>query len=249
MSQSHQKITDLQNLLTIIPKDAIDALVVFDVDMVLLEPTDPIFSGPCLKKYKHIYKKALTHKTPLEIDTYTNAVISAGNLSATAGATELLHILYDKNIATIALTASGTGILNGIDLLEARLKNFNVENLKLYDPEGPRDYIFQDIFSASDGHPMIKNHILFTNGQRTGPKKSVVLKRYLEIRKKLPDHVIFIDDRADNLDDVALFMAELYPNISFQSVEFIGAFLGTCDISEEDFEKTLAALSRNTPLS
>lgn len=179
-----------------------DALVIFDIDDVLITGRDqifhPLYSEYKFNKFQQIIAKGIKKENYINLRSICLMSPNSEGLLDERILT-LLNSLQEKNIKTIALTMLGTGKYGKIENLEDfridRLTSFGINFKELSKIE--QDISFPEI-KAKQGVPLLKNGIIFT----AGAQKGIVLKRVLEKIKIKPKTIIFIDDRRENIESV-----------------------------------------------
>lgn len=213
-------------------------LAIFDVDMVLVQPSDPAFQMANMKRFgsisKRIMKDVPVEKQMMFLSLMT---ISSEQVLIDECTPQFLNSLIQRGIPTIALTANLTGSFGPIKNME----KWRIENLKRlgidFTKSAPyqQSLIFNDLASYRDNYSTYRDGVLFVNG--TTVSKGDAFLSFLKKTGFLPDKIIFIDDREDNLKSLEAAIQKLDHPIEYQGLHFLGAQkYPSKTISEEEFE-------------
>ncbi|WP_068469937.1 DUF2608 domain-containing protein [Candidatus Protochlamydia phocaeensis] len=213
-------------------------LVIFDVDMVLVQPSDPAFQMANMKRFstisKRIMKEVPEDKQMIFLSLMT---IHSKPVLLDDRIPQFLQGIIDKGVPTMAMTANLTGRFGPIQNME----KWRIESLQQlgidFSKSAPysASIIFDDLTSYRENYSKYLNGILFVNG--TMISKGEALLAFLEKTDFYPEKIIFIDDRQDNLKSVEIFLKKLDKAIQYQGIHFIGAQKYPSKIiSESDFE-------------
>lgn len=214
-SPIHAKIIQINNLntlkyhLKILDKND---LVIFDIDEVIIQPIDRIF---------HPHNKTVLRKHYSDLQNRVSSeqmqqLLSIINLQQKIKLIdpEIINVftmLHKNSIPTIALTHSGTGKFGNIeDVTEWRISQLSNVGVSFANLTQHQDKIFHGL-TGKHGTALFKSGILFTGHVDKGQ----VLKEFLRTIKLTPKKVIFIDDKVENLQSVAMILQDL-------DIEFIG---------------------------
>ncbi len=192
-----------------------DTLVIFDVDDVLVQPTDQIFQSKN-KKYLLQLDKALAKRISADKLEYLRSKIAYKQQEklVDAGILELLAYLKQFKINTTALTNCATGKIGAIARFEEwRIARLNSLGIDFSAHNTLPDVQFQNIDSR-EGRPVIKSGIIFTGYADKGTVLRAVLRKFSLHPKK----IIFIDDKLANLQSVEA--VALQHKIEFIGVEY-----------------------------
>lgn len=201
-----------------------EAMVIFDVDQVLIERSCKVFWGKTEKEhgqwlnklYDEVFKKAkhdpfyyfsimLSQDTPVIIEPYIADIIGQ---------------LQNRGVTVIALTTTNTGSCFTIPSLPIwrfnKLKEVGID----FSTPGITNMEFPELPSKSPEesgkYPVFYNGILYTGDASKGD----VLTAFLEHTKLKPTRVIFFDDKRANLESVSQAMHNL--GIPFTGYEYLG---------------------------
>ncbi|MBN9377231.1 MAG: hypothetical protein BGO14_09060 [Chlamydiales bacterium 38-26] len=221
-------------------------LAIFDVDMVLVQPSDPAFQMANMKRFgavlKCIMKEVPVEKQMMFLSLMT---ISTEPVLIDECTPQFLNSLWQRGVPTIALTANLTGTFGPIKNME----NWRIQNLKVlgidFSQAAPfqKSFIFNDLASYRDNYSTYIDGVLFVNG--TSVSKGDAFLSFLKKTNFLPEKIIFIDDREDNLKSLEAAIQTLDHPIEYQGLHFLGAQkYPSKSISEEEFEAKWQTLAK-----
>lgn len=183
----------IQNLSGIFSKITKEALVLWDVDYVIITPKD-LCNRPNARSVRRSLFKEYEQKGGIEKVKYLHSLImlkAPGEL-VESEVGNLIHDLQQKKIKTMALTSMETGEFGVIK----SPVDFRINSLKELGIDFSMSTLFHDIFTDSW---VLKGGILFTNRV---PKGEVLLS-FLKLLPHQPSEIIFIDDSLENIKNVA----------------------------------------------
>lgn len=221
-------------------------LVIFDVDMVLVQPSNPAFQMANMKRFgpiaKRIMKEVPLDKQMLFLSLMT---ISSNPVLIDACILELFHIMAQRNIPAIALTANLTGPVGPVKNMEewriSTLKQLGIDFSLLTPYQKP--LAFDDLPIFRGNYSTYRDGILFVNG--TAVSKGEAFLSFLKKTGFLPNKVIFIDDREENLKSVELALQQMNRRVEYQGLHYLGAeHYPSEQISEEAFATCWQELAR-----
>ncbi|WP_075883557.1 DUF2608 domain-containing protein [Candidatus Protochlamydia sp. W-9] len=213
-------------------------LAIFDVDMVLVQPSDPAFQMANMKHFNAISKRAMkevfTDKQMMFLSLMT---ISSNPVLIDDRIPQFLQEIIQKGVPAMAMTANLTGRFGPIQNMEKwrveSLQRLGIDFSKAAPYSTP--IIFDDLASYRGNYSTYLNGILFVNG--TMIPKGEALLSFLEKANCYPEKVIFIDDREDNLKSVEIAIEKLNRAVQYHGIHFIGAQKYPSKmISENEFE-------------
>jgi hypothetical protein len=215
-------------------------LVIFDIDMVLVQPSDPAFQMANMKRYGAISKRimrelsAQQHMMLLSLMT-----INSESILVDEGTPMLLKSLVQREIPAIALTANFTGSFGHIK----NMAEWRVNTLKLlginFAKAAPyqKALVFNNLPSYRGNYSAYLDGVIFSNGLTVS--KGDAFLSFVQKAEFLPERVIFIDDREDNLESLRVAIQKLSQPIAYQGLHFLGAEkYPSKKISEEEFESS-----------
>lgn len=223
-------------------------LVIWDVDEVLITPTDKIFhTHNCSNNLPAKYAKEAIEKysvSEIKAKWYGSKIVLQRNIRLVEN--ELVAIIKDlqsNRIKTIALTKCSTGSYGAIASLEdhriKKLQKFNIN----FDHAFPQytnlvlDNI--NIKKSSSQYPIFKKGILFTNQYSKGE----VLEAFLDKINWNPKKIVFIDDLKENLISVQKILQN--KNIAYTGVLYKAAERFPSKFDEEVVKKQYEYLIEN----
>lgn len=165
--ESVQKLVEDQ-LVSCDPKDI---LVLFDVDMTLIQPKDPLLGMVAMVRHKEILRHTLQPLSAHEKTLLLNLIVCEGNMQLVEKATpHVVQALQNQDIPCFALTASMIGALENVKCLEETrfqtLKQFGMD--------------FRGVCKIQmDG---LYKGILFSQGHSKGN----ILREFLQIWGRIP---------------------------------------------------------------
>ncbi len=207
-----------------------DSLVVFDIDMVLLQPGEPAFQYPNLIRHQDIYKSFKKSLSPDHFEAALNLIL-----------TDFEAILVDPLTPTIIKKLEQTGI-KAIALSNAlpgsfgpipNMEQWRVEKLKSFDidfsysfPE-LEPFALQGIENFAGRLPAYKNGIIHAGGESSPGDvgKGDVLLSFLETIEWIPSTLVFIDDKTKHVEHVEKILKKRVPDLRFIGIVFEGAKL------------------------
>lgn len=214
-------------------------LVLFDVDMVLVQPSEPAFQMSNMKKYGPIVKEVMK-SIPEEKQMVFLALmtISSDPILIEYQIVDLLDFLQAKCIPCMALTANLTGSLVEVSCMEMKriesLKKLGIDFSKTAPSQS--DIIFKNLASYRKNYSRFLEGVFFVNG--TTVSKGEALLAFLDRIDFCPEKIIFIDDKEDNLKSVEAALKHLDKKIFYQGFLYSGAKkYPSKDISEKDFSE------------
>jgi hypothetical protein len=220
-------------------------LAIFDVDMVLVQPRDPAFQMANMKRFgaisKRVMKEVPTEKQMMFLSLMT---ISSEPVLIDECTPQLLRSIVQKGIPAIALTANLTGSFGPIKNME----EWRIKTLKLLDIDFTKSapyqksLVFDNLSSYRGNYSTYLDGVLFVNG--TTVSKGDAFLSFLHKTEFLPEKIIFIDDREDNLKSLEAAIQKLDRPIEYHGLHYIGAQKYPSKmIPEKEFESRWEQLS------
>jgi hypothetical protein len=221
-----------------------NTLVIFDVDMVLVQPNDPAFQMANMKRHHAIAKKIMKEMSPEKQVIFLSLMtLKSEPLLLDAQIPQLLDQLNQRGIPSMALTANLTGEFAYIKNME----KWRVNSLRQvgidFSQTAPyqQSFIFSHLPSFRGNYSTYLEGILFVNG--TSCSKGEALLAFLQQARLSPQKIVFIDDREDNLKSVADALEG--KSIDYQAFHFVGAKDYPSQIlTEEQFESRWQELAK-----
>ncbi|MBS0646642.1 MAG: DUF2608 domain-containing protein [Verrucomicrobia bacterium] len=243
------QITTLEEAMQRFQQTDCHTLAIFDLDMVLIQPSDPAFQMPMICRYSAISKRVMQSLSADKKHIFLTLMTLGSNpMLIDPDAPSYLADLQNAKIPTIALTGNLTGQLQSIDLVPWKISHLcqlglDFSHLNVLQGE----YVFSNLAACRGNYPLYQNGVLFTNSLEKGE----VLVNFLKYTNLHIERVVFIDDREHNLKDVAAALLAYNPDILYEGLHYLGACAYPCptEISEQEFEKKwedLAELAKKT---
>lgn len=213
-------------------------LAIFDIDMVLTQPSDPAFQMANMKRYKTTAKRIM-NEIPEDKRTLFQVLMTINSkpILIDENTPLLVQQLIAKKIPTMALTSNLTGELKAIQSME-QWKSNNLKQLGMdFSKTAPlkQTIIFKDLPPYRGNFTTYHDGILFVNGLDT-PKGDAFLA-FLDKTPLCFDKIIFIDDREENLHSLESAIQKLGKPIAYQGLHYTGALnYPSIPITEEEFE-------------
>lgn len=226
-----------------------DTLAIFDVDMVLVQPDNPAFQMPNMKRYgavaKRIMKEIPQEKVMMFLSLMTT---SYKTILLDTRTPQFLQGLRVRGVPTMALTSNLTGSFDGIRDMAAwrveTLRALGIDFVKGAPASEP--IIFTDLAPYRGNYSLYRDGMLFVNG--TAVSKGDALLSFIAKAKISPQKVLFVDDREENLKSVAQALES--KNIPFVGIHYLGAQKYPSEpITEEAFESEWQKLAAKASAS
>ena len=227
--------TKLAKILKLATKDH---LVIFDVDDVLIMPSEE-------DDFRHPYRAQLWQSIsnrlmPTKAEhLYSNILSAIKRTLIESRIVNIFNHLQSQKIPAIALTAMGTGNFGIINDMEAlRFKELNKVGISfkpltpLKDEQLAPELKGKDIvFKHCAGIPKLKDGIIFT----AGIDKGLVLEYMFNKYNYYPKAIIFIDDVLENLKSLQKSCTKL--KIDFCGFHYRAVSLMSLPAIDENLEK------------
>jgi hypothetical protein len=232
------QVNDMKDVFEYFTDSDSKTLAIFDVDMVLVQPSDPAFQMANMKRFgaisKRIMKEVPAEKQMVFLSLMT---ISSEAVLIDECTAQLLQRITQRGISAIALTANLTGPFGPIKNME----EWRIKTLKLlgidFTKSAPyqSSLIFDNLSSYRGNYSTYLDGVLFVNG--TTVSKGEAFLSFLQKTGFFPEKIIFIDDREDNLKNLEGAIQKLDRPIEYHGLHFLGAQKYPSKmISEEEFE-------------
>jgi hypothetical protein len=242
----YMTIADVETLTKILARANKDTLVVFDVDMVLLNTKELVFQVPNLDLHNEIILSMQSQYSHEEFDYIVHCALVRIEF-------ELLHPIMSEmvkhlqtlNIPTMACTALLSGLIDSKhDMMEWRTKQLAKFGID-FSITAPDDALFQAIqFPMYRGNvPQYKNGVMITNGEHSLTHKGMVLTSLLLTMPAMPQRIIMIDDKMQNLENIQMSLNDIGYEGSYVAIEFTAAKHVDCPmVTAEEFTHGLQKL-------
>ncbi len=218
--------------------EASAGLAAFDVDMTLTVPWHPACHHPNMETHRAVLKKLLNPLSELEKDkTLTLATQAPGQQLAEKNTPIVIKALQQQGVTTIGFTASLTGYLVGLGLLQKRrFQDLQTLGMNFQSAFTFQELLLNELPTHNYNHPIYHQGILYANGGKGPSNKGVVLIAFLQKIGWKPQCLVMVDDLLENLTDIAQALAIWDPTIKFVGIEYKGAQTYVSkNITEEHF--------------
>lgn len=202
-----------------------DILCAFDIDGTLLQTDFPAAYIPNIMQHLDVYR-ALTrrHKQVDPTLAYMHALKLPQRL-VEEDSLKLIQYLKERNIKTIAFTATLTGPFEDCQ----RAENMRYAQLKQYGINFENTFAEKDLRLTNcpayrSNYPSFYRGILSSNGEQGTTTKGTVLCAFLKTIGWTPKCIVLIDDHVKNLDDAKKSLRAQYPQTQFVGIEYQGAY-------------------------
>jgi hypothetical protein len=211
-------ISDFTPLTELLKRSDRDTLVIFDIDHVLIMPTDEHTLN------RHPYRKQLWKEIEGRLSKedmktlYGIATAKAKWRLVDPGVVDIFTFLKKYQIPSIALTSIYTGKFGNIEKLEDwRIKHLHDLGFDFCNLTPIKEDIFLHELEAQDGVPMLKSGVILTAQVDKGKALESILHR----SNYYPKAIIFIDDMLNNLESLERLSAKL--KIKFHGLHYTAA--------------------------
>lgn len=180
-----------------------NALVVFDVDAVLIDCVDPILQAPNNELLQTLIQKYSQGIPKKRMEELTSIVyLQAKRVVIEPEVINIINCLQSKNITVIGLTATKIGGIGHIDSIQ----QWRIDDLKECGITfTPFKHEVLEALSHMGPSPVFKDGILFSGGY----PKGLVLRQALDTLGYKPDTILFFDDLMENVNSVERHMKVL----------------------------------------
>lgn len=191
-----------------------NTLVIFDVDDVLLMPTDEIYLVDRGEYFTKIMDDLKKHFTKTKFEKMINAIMIGRPVKIVDfKIIPLIKSLQTKEVPVMALTALSTGRFNNKQsFVEWRIEQLKNADIIFNQWAAVKPKKFTDF--AIKNPPEFKEGVLFSSGIPKGE----ILKTFLQDCYSKPKRIVFLDDRRNNLESVEAFCKA--EGISFLGFEY-----------------------------
>jgi len=232
------QVNEMQEVFPFFNETCAQTLVIFDVDMVLVQPSDPAFQMSNMKRFGSICKRIM-HELPEDKHMLFFSLMTTSSelVLLDPSIPQFLEKLKQKGVPVMALTANLTGEFAKIQSME----KWRIDTLRQLgiDFTSTAPYqealVFQDLALYRGNYSTYLNGILFVNGIVVS--KGEALLAFLAKTNLSFNKVIFVDDREENVQSVAEALQNFVSPIEYQGIHFTGAQqMPTQMISADAFE-------------
>lgn len=233
---------------TYFQKANIDAWVVFDVDLVLIQPKDPLFQAKNAKAHFDIMRGVLQTIPPEKKEVFWQIMINqADHILLDECIPQTIKNLQQKCIPTMALTNTLTGSMTDVPCIVCKkirtLRQLGIDFS--CNPPCSGALTFDQFPSFRGSYPIYMQGVLFINGKST--TKGPALVALMNILGKTPKTVFFIDDLIENLHNVEQALRCFDPSIEYTGLLFSGAqHYPSPPVSANDFQEAWENIAQQT---
>jgi hypothetical protein len=219
-------------------------LAIFDVDMVLVQPEDPVFQMQNMKRFSPIAKRIMGEiPTDKQMIFLALMTISSKTILIDKDMPKFFQKLRDRFIPTMALTANLTGKFLTIESMEkwrsATLRELGIDFSKICPCK--EQFVFTELACFRNQYSTYIDGMLFVNGKNV--TKGDALTAFLDKAKLSPSKIIFVDDREENLKSVEEAAYKL--GIEFRGIHYLGAQkYPSKPVTEEQFQSQWTSLAQ-----
>ena len=210
---------------------AADMLVAYDIDMTLTAPEHPACYYPNMQRYRNAIGRRMLWQRLFGCisKTQEDKVLTLGTQLPDQQLIEtdtpaFITSLQDREVKTMALTASLSGGVEGLENLKERrfagLQQVGIDFSKTFPHE---DMLFSEFPLHNNHYPIYHQGILYANGGNGANNKGAVLVAFLEKVGWKPQQLVMVDDLTSNLTDIAKALTVFDPSIQFIGIEYQGA--------------------------
>lgn len=216
-------------------------MVVFDVDMVLTMPQNPVFQMPNLKKYRKDFRRFMTAMPLAKKElALLYIVLQSPQVPTHEKMVEVVLGLQNSEVNVLFLTALLTGSFDQMSSA-AEWRGFSLMSAGYDIQNTPAEGVMYDEFMKHLGsYPRRAGHLLMTNGQYGGVTKGDLLVHYLKEQALSPKHLVMLDNRLSNVQDVEKKLHQHFPGVHFIGIHYRAAsYVNTTDVTRKQFKKAL----------
>ncbi|MCU0318323.1 MAG: DUF2608 domain-containing protein [Amoebophilaceae bacterium] len=226
------EISDLAPLAELLKESDKDTLVIFDVDHVLIMPTDEHTLN------RHPYRKQLWQEIESRLSKedmktlYGVATSKAKWRLIDPGIADIFGHLRAHKIPSVALTSIYTGKFGNIERLEDwRIKHLHDLGFDFCNLTPVKGEMLLHELEEQDGTPMLKSGVILTAQVDKAKTLACVLSR----SNYYPKTIIFIDDILSNLESLERLSSEL--KIKFHGLHYTATSGIPMPVINEKIEK------------
>ncbi len=190
----------------ILDKTTDKTLIFFDIDYLLLHPEKDFLQMGALKHHNEVVSWNLNRLSPSEQDVVVSAMLALEpSVVLSPDLIKKIAILKKKKRTLIGISSELTAPVDLADKKSISMMEEKLQKLKKYGIHffGPNETIvFNNIEENKGSHPVYKQGIIFTNGERT--PRGDIIKHFLEKFKNAEkfDSILYIDDKQANCNEV-----------------------------------------------
>ncbi|CUI17407.1 putative secreted protein [Candidatus Protochlamydia naegleriophila] len=235
---SFTRVDEMEDIFHYFDDADAQTLVLFDIDMVLIQPGDPAFQMANMKRFSTIAKRVMKDiPAGKRMQFLSLMMISSTPVLLDEHTPVYLEQLIRRGITVMGLTANLTGEFGPIKNMEewriGVLNRFGIDFSKSAPYKSKIS--FNHLASYRGYYSTYLDGVLFVNGAVVS--KGDALLAFLEMARFHPKKIIFIDDREENLKSVEEAIHGHDLSIDFIGLHFTGAQnYPSIPVSASDFE-------------
>lgn len=248
-----RELNDMQEIFHLIENQVTPATwVIFDIDMVLIQPSDPAFQMPNMKRFNTIAKRVMKSIPSDKQMVFLSLItVESPSILIDRHLPGLFQEMARNKVTAMALTSNLTGSFKGIPNMEAwrveTLKKLGINFSAMAPHHGP--VVLDDLPTYRGHYSAYMDGILFVNGNAIS-KGDALLAFFKKIHQQ-PERVIFIDDRQENIQSVDDALKTLSKPVQYEGIHYTGAALyPSAEVTERVFEsqwEKLASEAKELP--
>lgn len=240
------EVASIQEAEPYLLKNSSGTLIIFDIDSTLTTPTDAYLRRQAIQRHKHIYQHYVLPLTKNQKRIFNHLlVLQSPSQLVEEGVPILIRKIQDLGLKTLAFTASKIGPVGEVvpSFPEWRYKELQRLGIN-FSSTYPGKVLFQDLPDFGGDITGMEKGIVYCGHQ---VKKGDLLKHVLQQLKHIPEKIIFIDDKRENLESLALALKKDFPSITYLGIHYKGMdSLPTIKTEEAIFTQKIKSLVEQT---
>ncbi|MCP4923686.1 MAG: DUF2608 domain-containing protein [bacterium] len=203
-------------------------LVIFDVDMVLLQPCDPAVQMGSTAAHGGVLRQLFGSLSDLEKQmALTLAIVSSKAQLVSKKMPDFIDKLNrTENVYTLGLTAFTTEAFQNIPSLEHwRIEILNHFGIHLGHKDFPAEKVFLSAGEKGDINPLFFGGLIFCDDVNNSQAKPDNLQAFFDHIGWIPEVIVFIDDRDKYLQAMADMLRQEHPEVHFSGLHYKQAFV------------------------
>lgn len=191
----------------ILDKTKQKTLILFDIDYLLLHPEKEFLQMGALKHHNEVVSWNLNRLSPSEQDLVVSAMLSLEPSLVLAPTLIKKIAQMKKNRQTVVgISSELTGPVDlaerkSVSMMEAKLQKLKKHRIEFLSSH--KTIILDKVIARKGTHPVFKNGVIFTNGERT--PRGDIIKNFLENFKGAEkfNSVVYIGDKKENCEEIS----------------------------------------------
>lgn len=198
-----------------------DTLVIFDIDSTMTTPEDIYLRRYAIKQHKDIYNKYVPILTKNQQRIFHHLlVLQSPSQLVEKGIPSLIQKIQKSGVKTLAWTSSkidavGTIVSSFPEWRYKELKRLGIDFFTTY----PRKVVFKNFPDFGGDYTGMEKGIVYCGHQA---EKGDLLKPVLQELRWIPNRIIFIDDKYENLKSLADAIQKNFPSITYIGIHYKG---------------------------